>query len=44
VTISVVIADDQALVRGGFVLMVGAAPDMTVLGPTRTPPEPGSSS
>ena len=31
-TISVVIADDQALVRGGFVLMVGAAPDMTVLG------------
>jgi DNA-binding NarL/FixJ family response regulator len=32
VTISVVIADDQALVRGGFVLMVGAAPDMTVLG------------
>jgi DNA-binding NarL/FixJ family response regulator len=32
VTIGVVIADDQALVRGGFVVMVGAAPDMTVLG------------
>jgi DNA-binding NarL/FixJ family response regulator len=32
VTISVVIADDQALVRGGFVVMVGAAADMTVLG------------
>ena len=31
-TISVVIADDQALVRGGFVLMVNGAPDMTVLG------------
>ena len=31
-TISVVIADDQALVRGGFVVMVGAAPDMEVLG------------
>src|SRR6202042_2940167 len=27
-TIKVVIADDQALVRGGFVVMVGAAPDM----------------
>jgi len=32
VTIRVVIADDQALVRGGFVVMVGAAPDMAVLG------------
>jgi DNA-binding NarL/FixJ family response regulator len=32
VTISVVIADDQALVRGGFVVMVGAAADMEVLG------------
>jgi DNA-binding NarL/FixJ family response regulator len=32
VTISVVIADDQALVRGGFVVMVGAAADMKVLG------------
>jgi DNA-binding NarL/FixJ family response regulator len=32
VTIRVVIADDQALVRGGFVVMVGAAPDMTVVG------------
>jgi DNA-binding NarL/FixJ family response regulator len=31
-TIRVVIADDQALVRGGFVVMVGAAPDMEVLG------------
>ncbi|HEY3925928.1 MAG TPA: response regulator transcription factor [Acidothermaceae bacterium] len=31
-TISVVIADDQALVRGGFVVMVKAAPDMEVLG------------
>ena len=31
-TISVVIADDQALVRGGFVVMVGAAADMEVLG------------
>ena len=31
-TIRVVIADDQALVRGGFVVMVGAAPDMAVLG------------
>jgi DNA-binding NarL/FixJ family response regulator len=31
-TIKVVIADDQALVRGGFVVMVGAAPDMKVLG------------
>ena len=32
VTISVVIADDQALVRGGFVVMVKAAPDMEVVG------------
>jgi DNA-binding NarL/FixJ family response regulator len=32
VTITVVIADDQALVRGGFVVMVGAASDMKVLG------------
>jgi DNA-binding NarL/FixJ family response regulator len=32
VTIKVVIADDQALVRGGFVVMVGAALDMQVLG------------
>lgn len=31
-TISVVIADDQALVRGGFAVMVRAAPDMEVLG------------
>ena len=31
-TIRVVIADDQALVRGGFVVMVNGAPDMTVLG------------
>ncbi len=31
-TISVVIADDQALVRGGFAVMVGAASDMEVLG------------
>jgi DNA-binding NarL/FixJ family response regulator len=32
VTISVVVADDQALVRGGFVVMVRAAPDMKVVG------------
>jgi DNA-binding NarL/FixJ family response regulator len=32
VTIRVVIADDQQLVRGGFVVMVGAAPDMEVVG------------
>jgi DNA-binding NarL/FixJ family response regulator len=32
VTISVVIADDQALVRGGFAVLVGAAEDMVVLG------------
>jgi DNA-binding NarL/FixJ family response regulator len=32
VTISVVIADDQALVRGGFAVLVKAAPDMMVLG------------
>jgi DNA-binding NarL/FixJ family response regulator len=32
VTIRVVIADDQALVRGGFVVMVGAADDMEVVG------------
>ncbi|HXN63281.1 MAG TPA: response regulator transcription factor [Acidimicrobiales bacterium] len=31
-TISVVIADDQALVRGGFVVMVGAASGMKVVG------------
>lgn len=31
-TISVVIADDQALVRGGFVVMVRAAADMDVVG------------
>ena len=30
--ISVVIADDQALVRGGFVVMVNAATDMKVMG------------
>jgi DNA-binding NarL/FixJ family response regulator len=31
-TISVVIADDQALVRGGFKVLVGAAADMQVVG------------
>ena len=31
-TIRVVIADDQALVRGGFVVMVGAVSDMLVVG------------
>ncbi len=31
-TISVAIADDQALVRGGFVVLVQAAPDMVVVG------------
>jgi DNA-binding NarL/FixJ family response regulator len=31
VTIRVLIADDQALVRGGFRLIVDAAPDMTVV-------------
>ncbi len=31
-TIRVVIADDQQLVRGGFAVMVGAAPDMEVVG------------
>jgi DNA-binding NarL/FixJ family response regulator len=31
-TINVVIADDQALVRGGFVVMVRAARDMEVVG------------
>ena len=30
--IRVVVADDQSLVRGGFALMVGAQPDMTVVG------------
>lgn len=30
--IGVVIADDQALVRGGFRVLVDSAPDMTVLG------------
>jgi DNA-binding NarL/FixJ family response regulator len=32
VTIRVAIADDQALVRGGFVVLVQAAPDMVVVG------------
>jgi DNA-binding NarL/FixJ family response regulator len=32
VTIGVVIADDQALVRGGFRVLIDAAPDMHVLG------------
>jgi len=32
VTIRVVIADDQALVRGGFRVLVDSAPDMEVLG------------
>jgi DNA-binding NarL/FixJ family response regulator len=32
VTIGVVIADDQALVRGGFRVLVDSAPDMEVLG------------
>jgi DNA-binding NarL/FixJ family response regulator len=32
VTIGVVIADDQALVRGGFRVLVDSAPDMAVLG------------
>lgn len=31
-TIGVVIVDDQALLRGGFRVLVDAAPDMTVLG------------
>jgi DNA-binding NarL/FixJ family response regulator len=30
-TIGVVIADDQALVRGGFTVLVDTAPDMEVL-------------
>ena len=34
-TIRVVIADDQALVRGGFRVMVDAAPDMTVVAEAR---------
>jgi DNA-binding NarL/FixJ family response regulator len=32
VTISVVVADDQALVRGGFMVLVDAATDMHVVG------------
>jgi DNA-binding NarL/FixJ family response regulator len=32
VTIGIVVADDQALVRGGLRLLVDSAPDMTVLG------------
>jgi DNA-binding NarL/FixJ family response regulator len=32
VTIGVVVADDQAIVRAGFRLLIGAEPDMTVLG------------
>jgi DNA-binding NarL/FixJ family response regulator len=32
VTIRVVLADDQPLVRGGFAVFVDAAPDMTVVG------------
>jgi DNA-binding NarL/FixJ family response regulator len=32
VTIRVVVADDQQLVRGGFVVLVRAAPDMEVVG------------
>jgi DNA-binding NarL/FixJ family response regulator len=32
VTIRVVLADDQPLVRGGFAVFVNAAPDMTVVG------------
>jgi DNA-binding NarL/FixJ family response regulator len=32
VTINVVVADDQALVRGGFVVMVDAAEDMCAVG------------
>jgi DNA-binding NarL/FixJ family response regulator len=32
VTIGVVIADDQALLRGGFRVLIDAAPDMVVLG------------
>jgi DNA-binding NarL/FixJ family response regulator len=32
VTIRVLIADDQALVRAAFALLVGAEPDMTVVG------------
>jgi DNA-binding NarL/FixJ family response regulator len=32
VTISVLIADDQALLRGGFRMLVESAPDMSVLG------------
>jgi DNA-binding NarL/FixJ family response regulator len=32
VTIRVLIVDDQALVRGGFRVLIDAAPDMTVIG------------
>jgi DNA-binding NarL/FixJ family response regulator len=32
VTIGVVVADDQAIVRAGFRLLIGSEPDMTVLG------------
>jgi DNA-binding NarL/FixJ family response regulator len=35
-TIGVVIADDQALLRGGFRLLVDAAPDMELLGEAAT--------
>ena len=31
-TIRVLLADDQALIRGGFAALVGSADDMTVVG------------
>src|SRR5262249_59814287 len=34
-TTRVLLADDQALVRGGFRVLVDAAPDMTVIGEAR---------
>jgi DNA-binding NarL/FixJ family response regulator len=34
--IRVVVADDQALVRGSFVLLIGTAPDLTVVGEAAT--------
>ena len=36
--IRVLLADDQALVRGAFAMLVGSAPDMRVVGQVGTGP------
>ena len=42
-TIRVLVADDQALVRGSFRILVSTAPDLTPVGEARPASRPSSS-